>query len=300
MAILGFSDLRAAAQAGERRTVVVVGAQQSTVLQAANEAKVRGLAEIILVGDEPAIQDVASAEGIDLSAMEIVHEPDLIAAARRAMILVTEGRAHVAMKGKVDSATFLRAALDKELGLRGSGLLTHVAVFEVKILGRMLLISDAGVVVAPTLEQKADIIRNAVYVAHKLGIELPKVAVLASNEMVNPKMPANIEAAALAKMADRGQITGALIDGPLALDNAISPGAAQIKGISSPVAGYADILIPPDIEAGNLMAKAIIYFGGCTMAGVVVGAQVPLILPSRSDPPEAKLDSLALGVVMTL
>lgn len=300
MAILGFDDLRAAAQAGERRTVVVAGAQQNIVLHAASAATVQGIAEIILVGDEPAIREVASAEGIDLSKMEIVHEPDLIGAARRAMRLVVEGRAHVAMKGKVDSATFLRAALDKELGLRGGGLLTHVAVFEVKSLGRMLLISDAGVVVAPTLEQKADIIRNAVYVAHKLGITLPKVAVLASNEVVNPKMPANIEAAALSKMADRGQITGALVDGPLALDNAISPEAAQIKDIVSPVAGYADILIPPDIEAGNLMAKAVIYFGGCMMAGVVVGAQVPLILPSRSDPPEAKLNSLALGVVMTL
>ncbi len=300
MAILGFDDLRAAAQAGERRTVVVVGAQQNIVLQAASAAQARNIAEIILIGDEPAIRDVSSAEGIDLTGMEVIHEPELTAAARRAMRLVVEGRAHVAMKGKVDSATFLRAALDKELGLRGGGLLSHVAVFQVAALGRLLLISDAGVVVAPTLEQKADIIRNAVYVAHKLGIEQPKVAVLASNEVVNPKMPANIEAAALSKMADRGQITGALVDGPLALDNAISPQAAQIKGIASPVAGYADILIPPDIEAGNLMAKAIIYFGGCHMAGVVVGAQVPLILPSRSDPPEAKLDSLALGVVMTL
>ncbi len=300
MAILSFDELRAAARAGARRTVVVVGAQQSAVLQAAGQAQKLELAEVILVGDELTIRELAGAEGIDLSAMEIIHEADLNAAARRAMRLVAEGRAHVAMKGKVDSATFLHAALDKELGLRGDRLLSHVALFEVKALGRMLLVSDAGVVIAPTLEQKAEIIRNAVYVAHKLGIELPKVAVLASNEMVNPKMPANIEAAALAKMAERGQISGAIVDGPLALDNAISSAAAQTKSIASPVAGQADILIVPDIEAGNLMAKAIIYFGGYMMAGVVVGAQVPLILPSRSDPPEAKLNSLALGVVMTL
>lgn len=300
MAILSFEDLRAAARAGARRTVVVVGAQQSAVLHAAVEAQAQGLAEVILVGDEPEIRELAAAEGFDLSNMEVIHESDLIAAARRSMRLVAEGRAHVAMKGKVDSATFLRAALDKELGLRGEGLLSHVALFEVKTLGRMLLVSDAGVVIAPTLEQKAEIIRNAVYVAHKLGIAQPKVAVLASNEMVNPKMPVNVEAAALAKMADRGQITGAIVDGPLALDNAISSAAAQTKSIVSPVAGQADILIVPDIEAGNLMAKAIIYFGGYLMAGVVVGAQMPLILPSRSDPPEAKLNSLALGVVMTL
>jgi len=300
MAILSFDELHAAARAGARRTVVVVGAQQSAVLQAAGQAQKLELAEVILIGDEPTIRGLARAEGIDLSAMEIIHEADLNAAARRAMRLVAEGRAHVAMKGKVDSATFLHVALDKELGLRGDRLLSHVALFEVKALGRMLLVSDAGVVIAPTLEQKAEIIRNAVYVAHKLGIELPKVAVLASNEMVNPKMPANIEAAALAKMAERGQINGAIVDGPLALDNAISSAAAQTKSIAGPVAGQADILIVPDIEAGNLMAKAIIYFGGYMMAGVVVGAQVPLILPSRSDPPEAKLNSLALGVVMTL
>lgn len=304
--IKGFADLLMAAKQGARRTVVVVGAQQDAVLEAAQIAIAEGIANIILVGDEPAIRKIALSggethrPGIDLTGMEIVHEPDLNEAARQAMLLVSSGRAHVAMKGKVDTATFLRAALDKELGMRTGELLSHVAVFEVKSLGRLLLVSDAGVNIAPTLEQKADIIRNAIFVAHKLGIEQPKVAVLASNEVVNPKMPANIEAAALAKMADRGQIVGALVDGPLALDNAISSEAAAMKGIAGPVAGQADILIPPDIEAGNLMAKAIIYFAGYWMAGVVVGSRAPLILPSRSDPYEAKLHSLALGVVMTL
>ncbi len=299
MTIHTFQELRAAAREQGPRTVVAVGAQQAAFLKALSWARQEGVAEAILVGDEAKIRDLAAAEGIDIDGMEIVHEEDVVFAARTSMMLVAQGRAHLAMKGKVDTATFLRAALDKEIGLRTGRLLSHVAAFDIK-LGRLLLISDAGVNIAPNLEQKAEIVRNAVFVAHKLGIELPKVAVLASNEIVNPKMPANIEAAALAKMADRDQITGALVDGPLALDNAISIQAAQMKGIKSQVAGYADILIPPDIEAGNMLAKALIYFASSSMAGVVVGAKVPLILPSRSATFEDKLNSLALGVVMAL
>jgi phosphate butyryltransferase len=230
--------------------------------------------------------------------MQIIHEPDIVQAARRAMQLVAEGRAAVAMKGQVDTATFLRAALDRDLGLRTSTLLSHVAVFDMQDLGRLILVSDAGVNIAPNLEQKAEIVKNAIGVAHKLGITQPRIAVLASTETVNPRIPANVEAAALAKMADRKQITGALVDGPLALDNAISPDAARDKEIVSPVAGRADILICPDIEAGNMLVKSIVYFARHPMAGVVVGARAPLILPSRSDTDESKLDSLALGLAM--
>jgi len=204
----------------------------------------------------------------------------------------------VAMKGRVDTTTFLQAALDREFGLRTGALLSHVAVFDMTSLGRLLIVSDAGVNIAPSLAQKADIVRNTIVVARKLGIELPRVAILASTETVNPKIPANVEAAALAKMADRKQIEGALVDGPLALDNAISVDAAEDKGIESQVAGLADVLISPDIEAGNVLVKAIVYFAQHPMAGVVVGAKVPLILPSRSDTYESKLDSLALGVVL--
>jgi phosphate butyryltransferase len=202
------------------------------------------------------------------------------------------------MKGLVDTATFLRAALDRESGLRTNTLLSHVAVFDMKDIGRLLLISDAAVNIAPNLEQKAIIVCNAIRVAHKLGNIRPRVAVLASTETVNPRIPANVEAAALAKMADRGQITGAIVDGPLALDNAISPDALHDKGIISPVAGCADILISPDIEAGNVLVKAIVYFARHSMAGVVIGAKAPLIVPSRSDTSESKLNSLALGVIM--
>jgi phosphate butyryltransferase len=300
MAIRNFGELLTAAQAKGPRAIVAVGAQQDSVLEALAAAQERGIATPILIGDEVAIRDVAASCGVDLEGMRIIHEPDRELAARKAMLEVAAGRAQVAMKGKVDTATFLRAALDRDLGVRTGHLLSHVAVFDMDTLGRLVLISDAGVNIAPSLAEKADIVRNAIEVAHRLGIDMPKVAVLASTETVNPRIPANVEAAALAKMADRGQITGALVDGPLALDNAISPDAAHDKDIISPVAGCADILILPDIEAGNVLVKAIVYFAQHPMAGVVVGAAVPLIVSSRSDTFESKLDSLALGVVLAL
>lgn len=296
--IRNFHELLTAARADGSKTVVAVCAQQDSVLRAVALAQATGIANAILVGDRSEIRSVAARCDVDIASMRVIHEPDTELAARKAMMLVAEGEAHVAMKGNVDTATFLRAALDRELGLRTGKLLSHVAVFDMTSLGRLLLISDAGVNIAPTLAEKADIVRNAIYVAHRLGINTPRVAVLASTETVNPRIPANVEAAALAKMADRKQITGALVDGPLALDNAISPEAAGDKGIDSPVAGRADVLILPDIEAGNVLVKAIVYFVQRPMAGVVVGAKVPLILPSRSDTYESKLDSLALGVVM--
>ncbi len=300
MTIVNFQDLVSAAQEGGPKGIVAVGAQQDSVLEAIAAAQVRGIARGILVGDEAEIHAVAAECGTDISEMEIVHEPEIMGAARRAMVLLSEGKAQIAMKGKVDTATFLRAALDREFGLRTGTLLSHVAVFDMQDLGRLLLISDAGVNIAPTLEQKADIVRNAIGVAHKLGIVEPRVGALASTETVNPRIPANVEAAALSKMADRGQIRGALVDGPLALDLAISPDAAEDKEIHSAVSGRADILISPDIEAGNILVKAIVYFARHPMAGVVVGAKVPLILPSRSDTFESKLDSIALGVLMAL
>jgi phosphate butyryltransferase len=298
MAVRNFDDLLASAQSCGPKTIVAAGAGQATVLEALASAQERGIARAILVGNEETIHRAAVDCGVDVGEMEIIHEPDMELAARMAMLQVARGRAHVAMKGRVDTAAFLRAALDRELGLRTGALLSHVAVFDMQSLGRLLLISDAGVNIAPTLAEKADIVRNAIHVAHKLGIERPNVAVLASTETVNPKIPANVEAAALAKMADRGQISGGVVDGPLALDNAISPHAARDKDIVSPVAGCADILILPDIEAGNVLVKAIVYFAQHAMAGIVVGAKVPLIVASRSDTFESKLDSLALGVVM--
>jgi len=298
MAIQTFDELLAAARAVGPKTIVVAGAHQESILEAVTAAQERGIVRAILIGDETKIHQIAEECEVDISDMQIVHEVDTERASRMAITLVARSEAHVAMKGKVDTATFLRAALDRDLELRTGRLISHVAVFDMKSLGRLLLASDAGVNIAPNLEQKADITRNAIDVAHRLGIEVPRVAVLASTETVNPRIPANVEAAALAKMADRKQISGAVVDGPLALDNAISPGAAHDKDIESPVAGRADILILPDIEAANVLVKAIVYFAQHPMAGVVVGARSPLILPSRSDTFQSKLGSLALGVVM--
>ena len=262
------------------------------------DAEEAGLAELVLVGDSELTRAIAASEGFDISRMELIHEPRSQDAAYQVMKLVSEGRVDIAMKGKVETSDFLRAALSKELALRTGRLFTHVAAFEIPGFDRLIFISDAGVVVAPDLEAKVQIVQNAILVAHGLGIALPRVAVLAATEVVNPKIPTTLDAANLSKMADRGQISGGLVDGPLALDNAISPESAQIKGIKSEVAGYADILIAPDIEAGNVLAKAITYFAQGKMAGVVVGARCPLILPSRSDTRENKLISLALGVML--
>jgi phosphate butyryltransferase len=298
MPVRTFVDLLASAKAKGPMTVAVAGAQQSEVMLAGLDAEVAGLAEVILVGDQQEIRQIAAAEQFDISRMEILHVPQPHEAALRVMQLVSEGRADIAMKGKIETSDFLRAALTRELGLRTGRLFTHVASFEIPGFDRLIFISDAGVVVAPNLEEKVQIVQNAIFVAHALDIELPRVAILAATEVVNPKIPTTLDAANLSKMADRGQIQGGLVDGPLALDNAISPESARIKGIKSEVAGYADILIAPDIEAGNVLAKAITYFAQGKMAGVVVGARCPLILPSRSDTREAKLVSLALGVML--
>ena len=298
MRIRTFAELLEAAEEKGPKTVAVAAAHETEVLLAGLDAEVAGLAEVILVGDEEQIRQIASDEDFDISRMELIHVPRPREAAWQVMKLVSDGQADIAMKGKVETSDFLRAALSRELDLRTGRLFTHVAAFEIPGFDRLIFISDAGVTVAPDLEQKVQIVQNAINVARALGINQPRVAVLAATETVNPKIPTTLDAANLSKMADRGQIQGGLVDGPLALDNAISPESARIKGIRSEVAGYADILITPDIEAGNVLAKAITYFAQGKMAGVVVGARCPLILPSRSDTREAKLISLALGVML--
>lgn len=298
MPIRSFPELLEAARAKGPKTVAVAAGHQSEVMLAGLDAEVAGLAEVILVGNSDTIHQIAADESFDISRMEVIDAPEPHDAAWQVMRLVSERKADIAMKGKVETSDFLRAALSKELGLRTGRLFTHVAAFEIPGFDRLIFISDAGVVVTPDLEQKVQIVQNAIHVAHALGVPIPRVAILAATEVVNPKVPTTLDAANLSKMADRGQITGGLVDGPLALDNAISPKSARIKGIRSEVAGYADILIAPDIEAGNVLAKAITYFAEGKMAGVVVGARCPLILPSRSDTREAKLVSIALGVLL--
>lgn len=298
MAITTFAQLMKEAREVGPKTVAIAAAHEQEILLAAEDAEKRGLADCILVGDRTVIGEIAEQASIHIGRMMVIHEPEPKQAARKVMELVRLGHAQIAMKGKIETGDFLRAALDREVGLRVGRLLTHVGIFEIPGFDRLIFISDAGVVVAPTMEQKIEIVQNAIYVAQRLGVEQPKVAILAATEMVNPKIPATLDAANLSKMADRGQIEGGLIDGPLALDNAISPESAQIKGIKSDVAGRADILIPPDVEAANVLAKAITYFAKGNMAGVVVGGKSPLIVASRSDPHETKLVSMALGVLL--
>jgi len=298
VAITTFVQLMDEARKLGPKMVAIAVPHEPEILLGAQDAEQQGIATCTLVGDRERIKRIAAENNIDISKMMIMHEADPKAAARKVMELLRIGHADLAMKGKLETADFLRAALDKDTGVRAGRLFSHVAVFEVPGYDRLLFVSDSGVVVAPTLEQKVEIVQNAIGVAMAFGVTEPKVAVLAATEMVNPKIPTTMDAANLAKMADRGQIQGGIVDGPLALDNAISPESAAIKGIRSPVAGCADILIAPDVEAGNMLAKAITYFAKGKMAGVVVGGRSPLIVASRSDPHETKLVSIALGVVL--
>jgi phosphate butyryltransferase len=298
MAIVTFSQLMDEARRVGPKAIVVATPHEPELLLAAQDAEKEGIANCTLVGDRELIKRLAAEHHIDISRMIIIHEPDSKRAAHKVMELLRIGHADLAMKGKLETGDFLRAALDREAGLRVGRLFTHVAVFEVPGFDRLLFVTDSGVVVAPTLEQKVEIVQNAIMVAQRLGVETPKVAILCATEMVNYKIPSTLDAANLSKMADRGQIRGGIVDGPLALDNAISPESVAIKGIKSPVAGQADILITPDVEAGNVLAKAITYFAQGRMAGIVVGAKVPLVTTSRSDPHDSKLVSIALGVLL--
>ncbi len=285
--------------AKERRSarVAVAAAQDREVLEAVKMAIQIGMGDFTLVGDARRIADVASEIGLDVSNAEILDEPDGPSAARRAVSLVSSGKAGILMKGLIPTAQFLKAVLDREVGLRTGRLLSHVAVFKSPRYDRFFYLTDGAMVVAPTLEEKAQIIENAVGVAHKLGNETPKVACVAAVEVVNPAMPETLEAAALAKMSDRGQIKGCIVDGPLGLDNAVSAESAKHKGVGGPVAGRADIILAPDIAAGNAIYKTMVYFGDIEAAALVAGARAPIVLTSRSDSPRARLLSLACAIV---
>lgn len=300
--IADFQQLIEAARENVRRrgrhTIAIAGADQRESVLAASHVSHNGMARCILVGDERRIRALAAEEGVDLSDTQVVDETDPTRAALLAALKVSRGEADLLMKGRISTADFMRGALDKDAGLRTGRLLSHVAVFQMPDLKRLILLSDAGVVVAPTLEQKVEIIQNAVEVAHALGIAQPRVALLAASEVVNAKIRATVEAAILSKMADRKQITGCLVDGPLAVDSAMSAEAARMKGLDSPVAGNADILVVPDIEAGNMLGKAMNYFGGGVLAGVVVGARCPLVVVSRADPEWSKEVSIALAMLV--
>src|SRR5690554_6517689 len=291
-------DIIAAAKSlPQRQRLAVAAAQDLDVLEAVRDAVDWGVVSAILVGDKEKIKSLSQEAGLDLEKCTVIPQSDPIVAARHAVAMVANGEADLVMKGKIGTADILRAVLNKEKGLRTGRLLSHVTALDIQGYDRLLYMTDGAMNIAPDLAQKAQIIQNAVDVLRALGNDLPKVAALAAVELVNPDMPAAVEAALLAKMGDRGQIKGALVDGPLALDNAVSLHSAEVKGIDSPVAGNADILMVPDIEAGNVLYKSIVYFAKARVAGVIAGAKAPVVLTSRSDTHQAKLDSIAFSAV---
>jgi phosphate acetyltransferase len=254
-----------------------------------------GLIAPILVGPQARIRAVAQQAGLDLSGFELVDTPHSHASAMEAVRLVTQGRVECLMKGSLHTDELMSAVVSREAGLRTARRISHCFVMDVPAYDTPLVVSDAAVNIAPTLEEKIDIVQNAIDLVHALGGAEARVAILSAMETVNPKVQSTIEAAALCKMADRGQITGGILDGPLALDNAINLQAAQIKKIDSPVAGRANVLIVPDLEAGNMLAKSLTFLAGADAAGIVLGARVPVILTSRADSVMTRLASCAVA-----
>ncbi len=271
---------------------------EATALSGAVEAAAKGLIAPILVGPADKITATATAAGLDLTGLEIIDVPHSVAAATRAVELVREGRAEVLMKGSLHTDELMSAIVSRERGLRTARRVSHAFVMDVPTYHKVLIITDAAINIAPTLEDKVDICQNAIDLAISLGCEKPKVAILAAVETVNSKMTATLDAAALCKMAERGQIKGGILDGPLACDNAISKDAAETKGIESEVAGDPDILLAPDLEAGNILAKQLSFLANADSAGVVLGARVPVILTSRADSVRSRIASCAVAMLV--
>jgi phosphotransacetylase/acyl dehydratase len=293
-----FRALLAAAAGQEPLTTAVAHPCDANALGAVVEAARAGLITPILVGPRAKIIKAAEAAKVDISGFRVIDAPHSEAAAAEAVALVKRGEAVLLMKGSLHTDELLHAVLMPDSGLRTGRWLSHVYLMDVPSYPRPLLVTDAAVNISPNLEQKRDIVQNAIDLAHVMGNAMPRVAILSAVEIVNPKLRSTFDAAALCKMADRGQITGGLVDGPLAFDNAISPSAAAEKGIVSLVAGKADILVVPDLESGNILAKQLIFLAGADAAGVVLGARVPIILTSRADAERTRMASCAVAVLI--
>ncbi len=279
---------------------VVVHPCERSALQGPLDAAKAEIIEPILVGPRRKIEAVAAEHDLDISACEIVDVPHSHAAAARGVELVREGRGEVLMKGSLHTDELMRAVLSSSAGLRTERRVSHVFAMDVPSYPKPLFVTDGAVNIFPDLAAKVDIVQNAIDMAIGLKVEEPKVAILSAMETVNPKIPSTVEAAALCKMAERGQITGGLLDGPLALDNAISLEAAEVKKIKSPVAGQADILVVPDLEAGNMLAKNLTFMSGAYAAGIVLGARVPIVLTSRADSLETRMASCAVAALYAM
>ena len=286
---MNFEDLIAKVKTCGKQKLAVAAAEDDAVLEAVDAAHKQGIADAILVGDEAAIRKIAAELNIDLSDYEIINEPDKVQASLKAVKLAHDGVANMYMKGLLDTKTFLKSVLDKEVGLRTGNTLSHVAVFEVKGIEQLLFLTDVAFMTYPTLEDKVHIIENTVAVAHTCGVECPKVAPLAAGDLADE----------LRKMNAEGKITGCVVDGPLSMDIAIDPEAAHHKGAQDrPAAGHADILLFPDIQAGNLVYKTLVHTADCKNGCILTGTKVPAILTSRSDSFQTKVNSIALAAVV--
>lgn len=296
-----FAQIRAAVGAfGQRKTLALAGANDHDALSAVVEARRLGMVNAVLVGEPEAIRRELALLGEAEDAYEIVPAGNEIEAATLACKLVREGKAHIPMKGLMQTASFMRAILNKEFGFVPDGtLLSHAIVVENTHEQRLFLVTDCVINIAPAYADKVKIVQNAVTLAHKLNIPLPKVAAIAPVEVINPGMQATVDAAMLSKAQQRGQIKGCLVDGPLGLDNAVSAEAAHHKGIVSEVAGFADILLMPDIGAGNIFCKSLTYFAKFPNAGAMVGTTVPVVMTSRTDSPADKLNAIALAILQS-
>jgi phosphate butyryltransferase len=298
MRITTFEEMISVARKVGPVRIAVVGAHDPQVLAAVARAQREGMVEATLAGDWPSIEAYVAQAGVDLAGITLHHEPDPKQAARRAVELARTGQAEVVVKGQIKTGDLLSVALNRHIGIRGRDLLSHVGIFELPGMDRLIYLSDSGVVVYPTVYQKLEIINNVVEVAHLFGVPEPKVAILAASDTVHPKIQASIDALALSKMAEQGWVEGAVVDGPLGLELAISPQAAELEESSSPIAGEADVLIVPNVEAGNIVAKGLLYFARARMAGLVVGAKVPIIISSRADSAETRYLSLAMAAIL--
>ena len=292
-----YDRLIAAARDGTPAVTVVVHPCDETSLRGAIDAAAEGLIEPVLVGPEAKIRGVAAEHGIDLTGRKIIDAPHSHAAAAAAVALIREGKGELLMKGSLHTDELMKEVTASTTGLRTERRISHVFVMDVPGHPDTLFITDAAINICPTLDDKRDIVQNAIDLWTGIGMGAPRVAILSAVETVTTKIPSTIEAAALCKMADRGQITGGLLDGPLAFDNAIDSEAARIKGISSPVAGHGQILVVPDLEAGNMLAKNLTFLARADAAGIVLGARVPIVLTSRADSVRTRLASCAVAAL---
>lgn len=293
------SELVDQAKSKRTRKMVVASAHDEDVLEAVKNAQVEGIIVPILIGDAEKIIEICKKIDFDISNIEVIDIPDIYESAAKSTSLIRKGKAEILMKGLLSTGTLLKAVLDKELGLRKGALLSHVAVFESPYYHKLLGVTDAAMNVEPDLEGKIGIIKNAVEVFHKIGNPNPKVAIVGSVETINPKMEATMHAATISMMNYRKQITGCIIDGPLAIDGAVSRKAAELKNITSDVAGDVDIILAPDINGGNILYKSLNFLGGATAAAVIMGAKVPIVLTSRGDTEKSKFLSIALAAAIS-